>query len=136
MSKKIIQCGICFESIDLKQIDSCTELDCKHIYHDRCLKEWCNTCIDNDNEPNCPLCRKDISGEYLEILGITKNLNEQMYSIINTFELFEYIIKNKLYTNIDNIHKIMEKYPDEFDNIYCMLEGYCMMNSLCIAQYA
>jgi hypothetical protein len=130
MSKRVLQCGICFDSVEPKQIDSTTELDCRHLYHDKCLKEWCNTCIDNDNKPNCPLCRKEILGEYLEILGINYNVDEQMDSILNTFNLFEYIIRNKLYMDIDKLHKIKENYPDEFENIYFMLKGYCMLNSL------
>ena len=124
MSKKIIQCGICFESLDSKQIDSCTELDCDHIYHDKCLKKWCTTCINNDSEPNCPLCRKDISGEYLDILGINKNFNQKMYSfhsMLNIFSLFEHIIKNKIYMDDDKLVKIMEDYPDEFDIIFLFL---------------
>ena len=129
--KKIFECGICFESLDSKQIDYCTELDCFHIFHDKCLKEWCNTCINQDHEANCPLCRKDISGEYLEILKINSNQNDTSKIVsINTMNLFEYIIKNKIYNNIDELKKIMEKYPDEFSNIYNMLRGYCMLNSI------
>jgi hypothetical protein len=130
MSKKVLQCGICFDSLELKQIDSSTELDCGHLYHDKCVKEWCIACIDKDNEPNCPLCRKDIPIEYLEILGINRNTNEQIQSMVNTISLFQYIIKNKLYTDVGKFHKIMKNYPDEFENIYLMLEGYCMLNSL------
>lgn len=122
MSEKILQCGICFESLNSKQIDSCTELDCKHIYHDKCLKEWCNTCIENNNEPNCPLCRKDILGEYLEILGINQNQNVQIYSMLNAINLFEYIIINKLFMDINKLRKIIEKHPEEFNNIYYMVE--------------
>ena len=128
MSTKILQCAICFDSIESKQIDFSTELDCGHLYHDKCIKVWCTTCINNDNEPNCPLCRKDISMEYLEILGIYKNDNEHICSIMNTMNLFQYIIRNKLYTDINKLEKIMESYPDELDNIYLLLEGYCMLN--------
>ena len=130
-SNKILECGICFESLDVKQIDCCTELDCCHIFHDKCLKKWCNTCINQDHEPNCPLCRKDISGEYLEILEINTNHNDiNQITALKTMNLFQYIISNQIYKNIDELKKIMEKYPDEFDNIYYMLHGYCMLNSI------
>lgn len=128
---KILECGICFESLDLKQIDYCTELDCCHIFHDKCLKKWCNTCINQDYEPNCPLCRQDISGEYLEILEINPNQNNiNLNATVKTINLFKYIVSNQLYKNVEDLKKIMEKYPDEFDNIYCMLIGYCALNSI------
>jgi hypothetical protein len=75
MNKKILKCGICFESLDSKQIDVCTELDCDHLYHDKCISQWCKTCIENDSTPNCPQCRKDISKEDLDNLKI--NLNKK-----------------------------------------------------------
>lgn len=129
--KKILECGICFESLDSKQIDYCTELDCCHIFHDKCLKKWCNASINQYHEPNCPLCRKVIYGEYLEILGINSYQNvDNLTSALNTMNLFQYIISNQIYKNINEIKKIMEKYPDEFDNIYFMLQGYYTLNSI------
>ena len=123
MSKRVLQCRICFDYIELKQIDLSTELDCGHIFHNKCVKEWCNNCVNNDNKPNCPLCRKVISGEYLEILGIVQNIDKQFDSILNTFNLLEYIIKNRLYMDIDKLNKIKENYPDEFKNIYFILRS-------------
>lgn len=131
MSKKIIECGICFESLDSKQISYCTELDCYHIFHDKCLKNWCKTCVINNNKPNCPLCRNDISNENLEIIGINTNQTDtQIISSINSINLFNYIIDNKIYNDIEKLQKIMERYPNEFDNIYYMLDGYLVINSL------
>jgi hypothetical protein len=130
-SNKILECGICFESLDVKQIDYCTELDCNHIFHDKCLKKWCITCINQDYKPNCPLCRKDIDGEYLEILEINQNQNDiNLIVVKNTMNLFQYIISNQLYKNLEELKKIKERYPNEFNNIYYMLEGYCMLNSV------
>jgi hypothetical protein len=130
MNKKIIECGICLDSIELKHIDFSTELDCGHLFHDKCLKKWCISCLDNDTEPNCPLCRTDISGEYLEILGISQNETTSICTMIKTINLFQYIVKNKLYNDIDKLGRLMDNHPDEFDNIYHMLKGYCALNSL------
>ncbi len=129
MSKKIFDCGICFESLDIKHIDYCTELDCNHFYHDKCIKKWCNTCINKNNKPNCPLCRKDIEGEYLEILEINQN-NINFITVKNAFNLYKYIIRNQLHKNNEELKKIKGKYPNEFNYIYYMLEGNIILNSI------
>ncbi len=78
------------------------------------------------------MCRKDILGEYLEILGINQNQNQnqnvQIYSMLNAINLFEYIIINKLFMDINKLRKIIEKNPEEFNNIYYMVDEYCLMN--------
>ena len=130
MNNKIFECGICFESIDSKQIDNNTELECNHFFHDKCLSKWCLVCKKNDNNPNCPLCRKDISDEYLELLGIQEKSNNDFIFVTNSIHLFQYIIKNKLYTDLEKLQKIKEKHPREFNYIYNMLIRYCLLNSL------
>lgn len=130
IKNNILECGICFESLDSKQIDLSTQLYCSHVYHDKCLKKWCIQCIEQSYEPNCPLCRKVIDGEYLEILGVYQDKLSQTETIFNTLKLFDYIIKNKIYQNLDNLDRIMQKYPDEFENISNMLKGYFLLNSL------
>lgn len=125
MNKQILECGICFEQLVPKQIDICTEIDCGHIYHDKSLKKWCIQCNEKDYTPNCPLCRKDISGEYLEILGINdyNNLNNNYYLSINTLKLYKFIIDNKIYADKNKLNKIFEKYPNECENVVKMIKN-------------
>jgi hypothetical protein len=50
ISNNLITCSICL--LELKKNDK--TLDCKHIFHKKCIDEW----ISNNN--TCPLCRKII----------------------------------------------------------------------------
>ena len=86
------KCIICFESLDLKKIDNSTELDFRHIFHEICLENWCNTCIKQDNKPNCPLCRKVIKVENLNIpkKKLYQNVDNQIFSV--HFEIILYIL--------------------------------------------
>ena len=45
-------CSICFEKF--VDNDDISILDCKHIFHNKCIVEW--GCF----KPSCPLCRKEI----------------------------------------------------------------------------
>tara|TARA_B100000035_G_C20995374_1_gene552210 strand:- start:804 stop:1184 length:381 start_codon:yes stop_codon:yes gene_type:complete len=47
------ECSICLESFNLN--DKIFNLNCGHIFHKKCLKEWINK---DKNE--CPLCRNII----------------------------------------------------------------------------
>lgn len=132
MNKKLLECGICFEQLDSKQIDICTEIDCGHIYHDKCLKKWCIQCNEKEYTPNCPLCRKDISGEYLEILGINNydKYDNYFHISINSYELYRFIIDNKIYEDEDKFNELLEKYPNECENIVKMFQSHLLFNYL------
>ena len=48
-------CSICQEDINSRQ--HCSILNCKHIFHKKCIKEWLvNTC----EQPTCPCCRENV----------------------------------------------------------------------------
>jgi hypothetical protein len=132
MNNRTFECGICFESFNPKQIDKCTQIECEHIFHNKCLKQWCLTCVEKDFTPNCPLCRQDISGEYLDLLGIVVDsfYGISIISVQNTVNLFQYIIDNKLYLDNIKLKHFIERYPDEMTNIKNMLIGYSKLNSL------
>lgn len=51
-SKKFDQCVICSDSYKDSEIVSV--LDCAHIFHPKCIKEWCHY------NPTCPLCKQHI----------------------------------------------------------------------------
>jgi hypothetical protein len=125
---KIVDCGICFEPLNIKQIDKCTEIDCKHYYHNKCLKSWCETCVDKEINPHCPLCRCNISGEYLEILGVVINYDD--CSMDNAIRLFQYIVTNKLYLEPNTLNEFMENYPQEIHIIKTMLRGYLQLHMI------
>ena len=46
-------CSICTDIYDKKE--DVTVLNCGHIYHPNCIKEW------GKYKPNCPICKTDIS---------------------------------------------------------------------------
>ena len=49
-----IDCSICLNEIDIE--DTVLKLECEHIYHNTCLKDWY---LKSENK-NCPICREDI----------------------------------------------------------------------------
>ena len=51
--KKYESCIICTE--EFKNTDVVSVLNCDHIYHPKCIKEWCN------RNASCPLCKAEIS---------------------------------------------------------------------------
>ena len=51
--KKYESCIICTE--EFKNTDIVSVLNCDHIYHPKCIKEWCN------RNASCPLCKAEIS---------------------------------------------------------------------------
>ncbi|KAM7252266.1 hypothetical protein ACFE04_024149 [Oxalis oulophora] len=56
-SNRIEECSICLE--EFEQGCHCCELvECKHIYHSRCIDTWLN--VDN----HCPLCRHSVHGNH------------------------------------------------------------------------
>lgn len=118
-------CSICFNQITIKKISHSIELECGHYFHNSCIKSWCKTCFNNKFCPTCPICRLQISNEYLNILGIDFDYysNEKFVSSIkNTIMLFEYIIHNKIYEDNDKLMKLIDKYPNEINDIIYMLE--------------
>ena len=46
-------CSICTDIYDKKE--DVTVLNCGHIYHPNCIKEW------GKYKPNCPVCNSEIS---------------------------------------------------------------------------
>jgi len=51
-------CSICLE--DFKAEDTCRQLYCEHIFHDKCIEAWLA------RHSNCPNCKKDITKEAIE----------------------------------------------------------------------
>ena len=124
-NKNICDCVVCFNSIKSKHIDHSIQFECGHWFHSQCVRPWCERCLNNDNQPTCPFCRQTISNEYLDILGIdyftTRN---KFMSMINTVQLFTYIVKNKLYEDEKKLQQYIQRYPAEIHNIIEMLVFY------------
>lgn len=133
MNNKKFDCGICFESLDPKQISSCTQLDCNHLFHDKCLRKWCEVCDKKKNKPNCPLCREKILPDTLDLLNLPqKSVKKRNEIITNSVDLLKYILENKLYQNRENLSRFLERYPEEMNNILLSLETIHLVRSFAI----
>lgn len=73
-------CSICLDKEVLMTIDTCTILDCGHIFHEECITKW------NREKMTCPACREST---------ITKN--------VNIIERYEHIISTIESLNLDEI---------------------------------
>ncbi len=49
-------CSICFDDLN----ERLQRLDCLHLYHSVCIKEWIDTCIAANKTATCPLCVYEI----------------------------------------------------------------------------
>lgn len=124
-NNKVCDCGVCLSSIDSKHIDNSVQLECGHWFHNHCIKPWCESCLDKNNQPTCPFCRQSISNEYLDILNIDYFTNSDIIkSTLNTVQLFTYIMNNKLYEDERKLKQYIARYPLEIENIMIMLEIY------------
>ena len=58
--KSKLTCSICLEDITLqrKNKEKVVQLNCGHIYHQKCISKWCFGGI--TSVPNCPLCRESL----------------------------------------------------------------------------
>lgn len=126
---EVIECGICFDSLESKQINKCTELECNHLFHDHCLKSWCLECVKKGQKATCPYCRECISDKNLDILGIVVRGSLETFLLHNSIKLFQYIIQNKLHNDIEIMRGLVNEYPQEMRNVELMLVGHFMLNS-------
>lgn len=53
------RCSICLEDFQIKK-DIVNELDCKHLYHNKCLDSYVYKTIIDEKKVSCPLCRTNI----------------------------------------------------------------------------
>ena len=56
-----LTCSICLEDIKLqpKNNEKVVQLNCEHIYHQKCISKWCFGNI--TSVANCPLCRESMN---------------------------------------------------------------------------
>ena len=81
VNNKVCDCGVCLSSIDSTHMDNSIQLECCHRFHNNCIKQWCEKCLDINKQPTCPFCRQIISNQYLDILNIDyfdSNFNQQV----------------------------------------------------------
>jgi len=59
---KNMECIICLDLIDLEKQDNEIFKDCEHKnnYHEECINNWVNECVDQNICPSCPICRKGL----------------------------------------------------------------------------
>jgi len=55
-NQEAVECSICLENF--KEVDSCTSLECGHIFHATCIKNWMEKCKEGSGSGStCPNCR-------------------------------------------------------------------------------
>ena len=76
-----INCSICIDEVDIKDIDNTKILNCsnKHIFHKLCINEWLNV------NKICPLCREEIQENNVNNVNNVNQINNIM--IYTTFVL-------------------------------------------------
>ena len=82
-------CIICLEAISYQNQQK-VKLDCKHIYHKKCIDNWL------ENNPSCPLCRTNIESYNTVIRRITTRLYiSRVYTIriLSILDIFFVLIR-------------------------------------------
>jgi hypothetical protein len=105
-------CTICLE--DYKLNDSVTKLLCKHLFHTKCLKNWCEKIILNPKCPNCnesiiPTAVDEEEKNNAEILTLNRNSRRHADYIENNSEESDVIrpriglsLRNHIHNNLNN----------------------------------
>jgi len=97
-------------------------------FDNKCIRKWCNSCIDKNYEPNCPLCRTTISNEYLDILDIDYSSKNNLLKKHKIIQLYLYIVNNKIYEDIDKLEELNQQNLEEFMSVIQMIKRYFMSN--------
>lgn len=79
-------CSICFTQLNKKN-NALTE--CNHLYHYRCLSSYLYSRrnLTNDHMYPCPLCRTEISFNYIKLNNISENNIRYAFTNITHIEL-------------------------------------------------
>ena len=96
---KELQCPICFNTIS--KFDN-FKLNCDHIFCRECLKKW----IFKDRyETNCPLCRKNLFYNYINLNLIQKsdNVDIVIQYLLDIEKIFNKLYQSDRITLINNI---------------------------------
>lgn len=56
------ECSVCLADLTTGII----QLECGHIFHETCISQWRS--YKSEQHPTCPVCRKEVSRQNLEIL--------------------------------------------------------------------
>jgi len=81
---KNMECIICLDLIDLEkqELEIFKECEHKNNYHEECINNWVDECVDKNIRPSCPICRKKL--EIIEIDNtIVEHNNQRQIIIIN-----------------------------------------------------
>lgn len=66
---KKMECSICFKNIVIKFY----AIPCNHTFHENCINQWIETCLNDKRAKACPYCRTPI-----EIAVCTRKYNIMM----------------------------------------------------------
>jgi hypothetical protein len=72
MDKEIGECYICLDKLEGELV----EINCSHIYHYKCVKEW----LDSKRKLNRPCC---ICDKETEIINIFYNMSKPIKNIVS-----------------------------------------------------
>jgi len=122
-----IECPVCLEDIT----DDAITLSCTHTFHKTCMTGVCNMHqFDEENKCNCPMCRKLLTSEELDILGIKYPTREVGVRPTPRQITDEYLSRNGYPPMLDTIEEFKEYINAKLGAEYSRSPSDVLMNVL------
>jgi hypothetical protein len=124
------ECPVCLEDIT----DDAITLNCNHTFHKTCMTGVCNMAqFDEENKCNCPMCRKLLTQEELDILGIkypTREVAVRLTTRTPRQILDEYLDRIGYPPRLDTIEEFKEYINAKLEAEYSRSPSDVLMNVL------
>jgi hypothetical protein len=108
------ECSICLEKILTKKTAFIN--DCGHYFHKKCIFYYMNLCNNNNNDGCCPLCRKIVNYDSLELYE-------------------KYNSSHKEFNFLDKLENFYNDDVYNLDHLYCKKCNYFTVGKRCVRCY-
>jgi hypothetical protein len=100
-------CTICIEGFSINQVDV-TILNCKHIFHHSCLKDWLYKNIINTKCPNCNynVIDRNFPGNEIKVVPISDSTDRRFISPDNTRSEIGILHHNSRLQSFQNLDRL------------------------------